>query len=115
MDGVGNAEGFRIVRLINREGPDAAGGETACAEAWSTESYWKKCKTPHTIGPAFIHPPNFSGPDSVLGTGPLRGGRPDPAKGSHSQGRETDDYYDALGRREGRAGKGREGSLEEDV
>lgn len=32
-------------------------------------------------------------------------GRPDPATGSHSQGRETDTYHDALGRREGRAGK----------
>lgn len=62
MDGVGNAKGFRIVGWVNGEGPDAAGGETACAKARHAESGCKEWKTPHAFAPAFIHPPVFSGP-----------------------------------------------------
>lgn len=54
MDGVGNAKGFRIVGWVNGEGPDAAGGETACAKARRAESGCKEWKTPHAFAPAFI-------------------------------------------------------------
>lgn len=100
-----------VMHLVKEQPVQRPGVQKAC-------DYLKEWKTPHTFTLPFIHPPICSWPGSVLGTGPPRWGRSDSAKGTHSQGRETDNYHEGRNihrcLREERE-MGREAFLEDDI